>query len=1580
MIHSTIGKLIKNGLVVLLLLLSVTQPTIGQVFPVQANISITPPYTVYLSNYTSPQQQRVMVNILLHDPVTTSVDVRFKFSIEGGGIQLYTNPNWMPQPYTLTSGIPILLTSDIIAEYFQPQHLVVEGINPQEFFRNGKMPEGFYRFKVEVLQYQRGVTISNTAQTGVWLLLNEAPRMVFPTPNQKVLATNPQMLNFSWVPGGITSPLSAQTTMYEFTMVEVQNGMDPTIAITTTSDAVKFTSTTQQTSLLYGPSEPQLIPGKQYAIRVRAYNTDGYEIFKNNGYSDVRVFQFGDACNPPVSFTLGDETQSTFSIDVITSPGNSSWIAQFRENSDDVDEDTNPDSWSELKPETGTTDKTVKGLKASTTYQVQVKATCGGYTSDFLPMQTVTTAEKVNANRSCDSSIPIIDIPNALPLQELKAKDVFFASLFPIVVSEVTQQGNGKFSGKGVVTMPLFNTGLAVSFTDVGINEVYQLTSGEVEAVRYEMFANLFGDDLPLTGGSGTGTGTGGLDSTGTWPPFTDTISIDVPFDSVIVVNDSTIWVVPTGGGEPIVVDLGGSTCTLITPPDGNMDNAQVVYNGAAKSYRSGNNNNGNNEQNFTGFYAKFIPSPNQQYGFDSLKNNLTQQYGKYYKHLSINGKEQYIPWKALAAGISEPVNLTVKRSSDSYDFKNIKVTQLGVGDLTPSSGKGTNSQTFMLSGSYKGMEEPVVVTYSENGETHNAGGIYLATYGIETYTLYIVPFPDINIPKNTIGQLQNGLNQIYSQAVVSWNVKPMDGFVGIDLGDNGLDWAQSDMLSSYDSEMNSVISAFKDWKENPDPDAYYLFVVPKFSESNLEGFMPRNRRFGFITADQLNARTVAHELGHGAFNLRHTFPEATQGSTDNLMDYPPSEALADKYTLLLKAQWDLIHNPEATTGLFDDMGDGALYIKDGDDIWSNNLNSIACAVYKNETSIQLEGIVGGLIVPRFKFHDIDGLRVEIPNVLNISKTDKIDLQSLKVEEKQDYTELSYQFVGKIDKIYFKIPKDKANQVVSIISQPKGEYFRDLVNSIPEEEGQEAYKKLIQLPICSYIQIPVAERIKYLGWLAGELLLNKDQEEIVVNLLTYIKEDDKKAVAEFFNKNPSIFDDLYRKTDNYKTDLMQALLGIYLSVKSDSKYSEIVAYSRIGYSNEMSLSGKTTSTIGKTDVNEDGIKFLEEVTTADGSMYNNLISVINTYSNELFHGRVFDCIHTKFYGYNDLKGVELNLPAFYLKYIVDNSYHEKCMAELRAYTNYSLMVLSGAQFVSGISTSIAASKSIQNFARIVLGSLDLSSLTLGTYCNDNTSEFCQDWKKVELFVNLGLISAAAINELVPGLLSKLNRNKHLLPLEQQNEFNTIFEDVDKIDNLAKGADEVSNLFASARQSAIAKFGKEAEDLIYIKFNKDGGAAAEILDHYGTDGLNALKKSSTIDDAAKELVKDKTLYRAVNESTYNFDKLKNQGIIDASPSQYPTYISLDHYTDANIIKSKLQLPKKPTWVAEFDGNQILNDVSIPKGKYLNADYKEVLCRSYPNLGEGGGSQFITNSEIKVKRLINLETGEIINFTH
>lgn len=52
--------------------------------------------------------------------------------------------------------------------------------------------------------------------------------------------------------------------------------------------------------------------------------------------------------------------------------------------------------------------------------------------------------------------------------------------------------------------------------------------------------------------------------------------------------------------------------------------------------------------------------------------------------------------------------------------------------------------------------------------------------------------------------------------------------------------------------------------------------------------------------------------------------------------------------------------------------------------------------------------------------------------------------------------------------------------------------------------------------------------------------------------------------------------------------------------------------------------------------------------------------------------------------------------------------------------------------------------------------------------------------------------------------------------------------------------------------------------------------------------------------------------------------------------------------------------------------------------MGAKYTEILCKNFPDIKglklKSGGSQFITNSQVKVNRLINLETREIIKFSN
>lgn len=126
------------------------------------------------------------------------------------------------------------------------------------------------------------------------------------------------------------------------------------------------------------------------------------------------------------------------------------------------------------------------------------------------------------------------------------------------------------------------------------------------------------------------------------------------------------------------------------------------------------------------------------------------------------------------------------------------------------------------------------------------------------------------------------------------------------------------------------------------DDNSLYLFFV-ELSDlgTSRKGFMPLAGNFGFIfNFSASDFDLLAHELAHGAFNLRHTFSDKAQHyfpvqQTANLMDYAGG-------TDLWKYQWDLIHNPEKILFSWSqDEEEGAMIIGKGklaifDDIYEN--------------------------------------------------------------------------------------------------------------------------------------------------------------------------------------------------------------------------------------------------------------------------------------------------------------------------------------------------------------------------------------------------------------------------------------------------------------------------------------------------------------------------------------------------------------------------------------------------------------------------------------------------------------------
>ncbi|MDR1203606.1 MAG: hypothetical protein LBL58_18515, partial [Tannerellaceae bacterium] len=114
-----------------------------------------------------------------------------------------------------------------------------------------------------------------------------------------------------------------------------------------------------------------------------------------------------------------------------------------------------------------------------------------------------------------------------------------------------------------------------------------------------------------------------------------------------------------------------------------------------------------------------------------------------------------------------------------------------------------------------------------------------------------------------------------------------------------------SNAISVYNADQKAAIKAFGTMEK----DVLYLFFVEqvKGKDGDIGGYMPLQRQAGFIY-DLPNNELIAHELAHGAFNLRHTFSSeefaAAQGTTDNLMDYKGNSEL-------WRHQWKKIQDPE---------------------------------------------------------------------------------------------------------------------------------------------------------------------------------------------------------------------------------------------------------------------------------------------------------------------------------------------------------------------------------------------------------------------------------------------------------------------------------------------------------------------------------------------------------------------------------------------------------------------------------------------------------------------------------------------
>jgi hypothetical protein len=880
------------------------QSVSAQVFPVQVNTQIMPPFTPYLSDYTAPGLQKLMVQIRVNDPTLSDYTCKLRLTIEGVNISIRTRQSFVPRPITLQGGgVPQIFYGEDLAEYFDPNALDFAGISRNDYQKGAKLPEGLYRFTIEVLDYNRGTTVSNKGTAMAWVVLNDPPLLNLPRLQSKVSIVNPTNIPFTWTPRHTGSPNAAFTTEYVFRIVEIwPAGRNPYDAFL--SEPVLYETVTNQTQVIYGPAEPALLPGRQYAWQVQARDTEGRDLFKNQGKSEVFVFQFGDELGIPESLTLQSSSASSLTVrweQPVAGSDPVSYRVRYRPHGNRQTEAwyeaTTQDQW-----------RALTFLQPATEYEVQVRAEQAVQNSDYSPVQVFKTAEMGANEFVCRPDVSPPPVPaTQTPLFALSMNDTIKAGGYSVLVREVKPgAAAGSYTGTGVAIVPWFNDAkVRVTFENIRVNQQFWLTSGEIKTVWDANSKFLIKSQQPTNPANAPRTGEVpvNLVATDSLVEIKGAAIVSVTKDDegniVVQTSDGATKVLAKGESYSITDEVGNG---YVVDKDGNITKTTATEAIAA-------NQRGDRNYNIQLRFEK----GEGKFGFDEKKYDALAQY---YQQLEDGN---FIAWKAVS---STPDKVSAALTATGIDSRKIHFDLSGTPVMADANG---SKFTLALTGKAEGTAEELLALYTaaEGAKDEVLGKLNVVSYSQLTRNLVIVPVNNVKLPTQlTTTILSQKLSEIYSQAVTSWQVSFADK-ITVTLGDK-FDDGETGLLTNYTDDMKKVIRAFG----NLQNDTYYLFLVEKpKSGADAFGYMPRSKQAGFIFVDNHHddadklVNTIAHELGHGAFHLKHTFSEISalaEGSTANLMDHTNGSG-----TELNKYQWDFIHDPASVIALFDDDEEG---------------------------------------------------------------------------------------------------------------------------------------------------------------------------------------------------------------------------------------------------------------------------------------------------------------------------------------------------------------------------------------------------------------------------------------------------------------------------------------------------------------------------------------------------------------------------------------------------------------------------------------------------------------------------------
>ncbi|THD67383.1 fibronectin type III domain-containing protein [Robertkochia marina] len=849
----------------------------SQIYPVTATWQIDPSSISGFANLAgyANYQYPLELELILNDLSISERRVVLKVSMQRSGLDLLNRNEAGSAEVVLESGVPKWISGEVLSHFFQPHQISAA----YDATFTAPFPEGHYTICVEVIDKLSGKTLSNRSCVSFYASRQEPPVLLIPEKNSKLMVSTPQGILFQWMPRHAVNP----NLRYRFRLTEIwDHTQDPQAAFLSTRPI--FETVTPHNSFLYDFNAVPLLENKRYAWQVTVVS--GQEElpvtnFSNRGESEIWWFEHVAPCRGVTD--VAHLVKGRHQVNISWTDTGSDWatyMVRYRKKGSNHEWFHASTSFSAI---------TLWGLEGETAYEYQVFKQCELSTSEYSSLKEFVTGQVNTEEDLYDCGIaPALNVKAEVPLQRLQPNETFTAGTFSVTVLEV-QGGEGRFSGRGVVTIPyLANLRVAVTFTNIYINHDRQLAAGVVQTIYDKGMTNILDVDEVIDVGEDLVDEITGHDHHMIGPLATDINDEDIR------VEDGKIIIVTADGSE-VVFDHDEGDVTLVTDASG--DQWEVNGNGEITRVGMGASGGPVTAVNTEGVVydeegrpkitavqpamgaMKFFEGEESRFALDQADNEWKK--ARYPKLKAPNQNDHYPIHKAVVAGKEEVFYAATTPAFDE-NIENLLIKTME-GRAIPLEVVNDTLFKITLSGLQGYLEEQALICVKEpEADKYRV----LSTFYIHhlkdqgTIPLTLVEgrpgaitsdFPEVL--EEVFGKVGAEFSINYSGVFLPeaslWDIENENGL---------LDYHGSGLLADYPKEFQAFHRQFIRSSFFSEPDDYHLFFLNGAlnNTGGVAGFMPPGRQWGYVFSDgspqekQSAAAIAVHEIGHGVFGLEH--------------------------------------------------------------------------------------------------------------------------------------------------------------------------------------------------------------------------------------------------------------------------------------------------------------------------------------------------------------------------------------------------------------------------------------------------------------------------------------------------------------------------------------------------------------------------------------------------------------------------------------------------------------------------------------------------------------------------------------